>query len=93
MQDQSVIYLINLYLQLVFRSDVPPGRRGPSDVWERRRSVSSEGLRHHTRWESVGDVDGDCNVGVAGDYVLCVREDSKVSHYIINKIQTGDQTR
>uniref|UniRef100_T1JIX5 Adapter molecule Crk n=1 Tax=Strigamia maritima TaxID=126957 RepID=T1JIX5_STRMM len=28
-----------------------------------------------------------------GDYVLCVREDIKVSHYIINKIQQGDQTR
>ena len=28
-----------------------------------------------------------------GDYVLCVREDSKVSHYIINKIQQGEQTR
>ena len=25
--------------------------------------------------------------------MLCVREDSKVSHYIINKIQQGDQTR
>ena len=32
-------------------------------------------------------------VAISGDYVLCVREDSKVSHYIINKIQTGDQTR
>lgn len=30
---------------------------------------------------------------IMGDYVLCVREDSKVSHYIINKIQQGDQTR
>lgn len=30
---------------------------------------------------------------ITGDYVLCVREDSKVSHYIINKIQQGDQTR
>lgn len=30
---------------------------------------------------------------IQGDYVLCVREDSKVSHYIINKIQQGDQTR
>lgn len=28
-----------------------------------------------------------------GDYVLCVREDSKVSHYIINKVQKSDQTR
>lgn len=28
-----------------------------------------------------------------GDYVLCVREDSKVSHYIINKIQKFDQIR
>lgn len=26
-----------------------------------------------------------------GDYVLCVREDSKVSHYIINKMQQNDQ--
>ncbi|KAF5273368.1 hypothetical protein FQR65_LT04660 [Abscondita terminalis] len=26
-----------------------------------------------------------------GDYVLCVKEDSKVSHYIINKIQKNDQ--
>lgn len=24
---------------------------------------------------------------IVGDYVLCVKEDSKVSHYIINKIQ------
>lgn len=24
---------------------------------------------------------------IIGDFVLCVREDSKVSHYIINKIQ------
>jgi len=30
---------------------------------------------------------------IMGDYVLCVREDNKVSHYIINKIQQGDQTR
>lgn len=30
---------------------------------------------------------------IQGDYVLCVREDSKVSHYIINKIQQGEQTR
>jgi proto-oncogene C-crk len=27
---------------------------------------------------------------ILGDFVLCVREDSKVSHYIINKIQQGD---
>ncbi|XP_071749089.1 adapter molecule Crk isoform X4 [Lepeophtheirus salmonis] len=30
---------------------------------------------------------------IIGDYVLCVKEDSKVSHYIINKIQQGDQMR
>ena len=30
---------------------------------------------------------------IEGDYVLCVREDNKVSHYIINKIQQGDQAR
>nr|CAD7445103.1 unnamed protein product [Timema bartmani] len=30
---------------------------------------------------------------IHGDFVLCVREDSKVSHYIINKIQQGEQTR
>lgn len=30
---------------------------------------------------------------IPGDYVLCVREDVKVSHYIINKTQQGDQTR
>jgi len=30
---------------------------------------------------------------IMGDFVLCVREDSKVSHYIINKIQQGDQVR
>jgi proto-oncogene C-crk len=30
---------------------------------------------------------------IQGDYVLCVREDNKVSHYIINKIQQGEQTR
>ncbi|XP_023336784.1 adapter molecule Crk isoform X2 [Eurytemora carolleeae] len=30
---------------------------------------------------------------IVGDYVLCVKEDSKVSHYIINKIQQGDQIR
>ncbi|XP_075218771.1 crk proto-oncogene, adaptor protein [Lycorma delicatula] len=30
---------------------------------------------------------------IHGDYVLCVREDSKVSHYIINKIQESEQTR
>lgn len=33
------------------------------------------------------------SMSIHGDYVLCVREDSKVSHYIINKIQQGDQTR
>ncbi|XP_050314510.1 adapter molecule Crk [Anthonomus grandis grandis] len=27
-----------------------------------------------------------------GDFVLCVKEDSKVSHYIINKTQINDQT-
>ena len=30
---------------------------------------------------------------IQGDYVLCVREDNKVSHYIINKIQQGEHTR
>lgn len=29
---------------------------------------------------------------IVGDYVLCVKEDLKVSHYIINKIQQNDQT-
>ncbi|KAJ8683285.1 hypothetical protein QAD02_019077 [Eretmocerus hayati] len=33
------------------------------------------------------------SISIVGDYVLCVREDSKVSHYIINKIQQGDQIR
>ncbi|KAI8116614.1 Adapter molecule Crk [Lucilia cuprina] len=28
---------------------------------------------------------------IVGDYVLCVREDTKVSNYIINKIQQNDQ--
>ncbi|GIX68038.1 adapter molecule Crk [Caerostris extrusa] len=30
---------------------------------------------------------------IHGDLVLCVREDSKVSHYIINRIQQEEQTR
>lgn len=30
---------------------------------------------------------------ILGDYVLCVREDSKVSHYIINKFQENNQTK
>ncbi|XP_071099778.1 adapter molecule Crk-like [Haliotis cracherodii] len=30
---------------------------------------------------------------IRGDFVLCVREDMKVSHYIINRIQVGNQTR
>lgn len=30
---------------------------------------------------------------IMGDYVLCVREDSKVSHYIINKMSQGEQAR
>jgi len=30
---------------------------------------------------------------IVGDYVLCVKEDAKVSHYIINKMQSGDQIR
>lgn len=29
---------------------------------------------------------------IVGDYVLSVKEDTKVSHYIINKIQQNDQT-
>lgn len=29
----------------------------------------------------------------AGDFVLCVKEDCKVSHYIINKMQSNDQAR
>lgn len=33
------------------------------------------------------------STSIQGDFVLCVREDSKVSHYIINKIQQGDQIR
>lgn len=33
------------------------------------------------------------STSIHGDFVLCVREDSKVSHYIINKIQQGDQIR
>ena len=28
---------------------------------------------------------------IVGDFVLCVREDSKVSHYIINKIPAPDE--
>lgn len=28
---------------------------------------------------------------IEGDYVLCVKEDNKVSHYIINKMQAGAQ--
>ncbi|KAL7297905.1 hypothetical protein TKK_0008925 [Trichogramma kaykai] len=32
------------------------------------------------------------SISIHGDFVLCVREDSKVSHYIINKIQQGEQT-
>ncbi|XP_014609126.1 PREDICTED: adapter molecule Crk [Polistes canadensis] len=31
------------------------------------------------------------STSIHGDFVLCVREDSKVSHYIINKILQGDQ--
>ena len=31
------------------------------------------------------------STSIQGDYVLCVREDNKVSHYIINKIQKDDQ--
>ena len=31
------------------------------------------------------------STSIQGDYVLCVREDSKVSHYIINKIVDDDQ--
>lgn len=30
---------------------------------------------------------------IIGDFVLCVREDTRVSHYIINKIQQGEQVR
>lgn len=30
---------------------------------------------------------------IQGDLVLCVREDNKVSHYIINRIQQAEQTR
>ncbi|XP_043280395.1 adapter molecule Crk [Venturia canescens] len=33
------------------------------------------------------------STSIHGDFVLCVREDSKVSHYIINKIQHADQIR
>lgn len=33
------------------------------------------------------------SLSIQGDYVLCVREDSKVSHYIINKIQENNETR
>ncbi|KAK0086977.1 hypothetical protein PV325_002068 [Microctonus aethiopoides] len=33
------------------------------------------------------------STSIHGDFVLCVREDSKVSHYIINKIQQADQIR
>ncbi|CAG0890132.1 unnamed protein product [Cyprideis torosa] len=29
---------------------------------------------------------------IAGDLVLCVREDNRVSHYIINKLQRGEKT-
>lgn len=30
---------------------------------------------------------------IRGDFVLCVKEDNKVSHYIINRIQVGGMTR
>ncbi|GAB6028828.1 hypothetical protein CHUAL_004636 [Chamberlinius hualienensis] len=30
---------------------------------------------------------------IHGDFVLCVREDNKVSHYIINKVQQNDATK
>ena len=29
---------------------------------------------------------------IHGDYVLCVKEDGKVSHYIINKFEQNEQT-
>lgn len=32
------------------------------------------------------------STSIIGDYVLCVKEDVKVSHYIINKIQQNEQT-
>lgn len=28
---------------------------------------------------------------IKGDFVLCVREDNKISHYIVNRIQVGNQ--
>ncbi|XP_043224267.1 adapter molecule Crk-like [Amphibalanus amphitrite] len=33
------------------------------------------------------------STSIQGDYVLCVREDNKVSHYIINKMQKDDQVQ
>uniref|UniRef100_A0A2H8TXT9 Adapter molecule Crk n=1 Tax=Melanaphis sacchari TaxID=742174 RepID=A0A2H8TXT9_9HEMI len=33
------------------------------------------------------------SLSIQGDYVLCVREDSKVSHYIINKIQENNEIK
>lgn len=33
------------------------------------------------------------STSIEGDYVLCVKEDNKVSHYIINKIRQGEQAR
>lgn len=33
------------------------------------------------------------STSIKGDFVLCVKEDQKVSHYIINKIQVGGTTR
>ncbi|KAG8181562.1 hypothetical protein JTE90_017312 [Oedothorax gibbosus] len=55
-----------------------------------------------TRQEATDILLGELETGVflvrnssshQGDLVLCVREDSKVSHYIINKVQQEDQLR
>ncbi|XP_053201576.1 adapter molecule Crk-like [Panonychus citri] len=55
-----------------------------------------------TRQEAIDLLNAENEVGVflvrnsssiLGDLVLCVREDLKVSHYIINKVQQYDQTR
>ncbi|CAL1283513.1 unnamed protein product [Larinioides sclopetarius] len=55
-----------------------------------------------TRQEATDILLGESETGVFlvrnsatihGDLVLCVREDSKVSHYIINRVQQEDQTR
>lgn len=88
---------------LVDGREAPRGRlggpmSGSFDVHDRNSWYFGSMTRQEATEVLMGEREGgvflvrDSNT-IIGDFVLCVREDAKVSHYIINRIVQGDKVR